>query len=476
MSFRKNLEYLRKGKKLSQEELADKLGVSRQSVSKWESGAAYPETEKMLTMCKIFDCSLDQLMNDDIAEAEKSEAKKYSFNDLLAEVTDVIKGTIEMLTSMSAKSIVRFLFELAFLFLLIILLRVPFEYINRIGLSFFHSFGLRAGNVLAGFWEFIIEIVYLVVAVVSFVYIYKIRFLDKFREMKKTVGETKADIVVKEIVEEERVLKRIEVKKYDFGVFALIGKIALFFTKCFAFFLSLPLIFLLLCASAGVLVGIVWMFSGVFYIGVVIFLLSFILFAVALLQAIYNFIVNHRTNWQKLFIAFVVSIIGFGIGVGITALDFSKMTIEDVPSRVVVDTKTEVIQMSDNLIPFILGTGFYRDSYVVDNTLTDSVKVEVKYYSAFTNPIISISELDGDREINVYNSARQMRLGSIYKIFLDDLKNKSIANYARLTGFETKIYSSEDNIEKMKKNLNDSYQRTVVQPSEIEVQPEVIEL
>ena len=46
MSIRKNLEYLRKQKKLSQEELAYKLGVSRQAVSKWESGAAFPETEK----------------------------------------------------------------------------------------------------------------------------------------------------------------------------------------------------------------------------------------------------------------------------------------------------------------------------------------------------------------------------------------------------------------------------------------------
>ena len=53
MSFRKNLEYLRKSKKLSQEELANKLNISRQSVSKWESGATYPETEKILQFVKI---------------------------------------------------------------------------------------------------------------------------------------------------------------------------------------------------------------------------------------------------------------------------------------------------------------------------------------------------------------------------------------------------------------------------------------
>ena len=86
MSIRKNLEYLRKQKKLSQEELAYKLGVSRQAVSKWESGAAFPETEKMMSICKIFDCSLDDLINGDIAQLEIDKDRKYTFNDLVNEI------------------------------------------------------------------------------------------------------------------------------------------------------------------------------------------------------------------------------------------------------------------------------------------------------------------------------------------------------------------------------------------------------
>ena len=72
MSFHKNLEYLRKEKNISQEDLAFKLGVSRQAVLKWESGAAYPETAKMIAMCKIFDCTLDELFNEDMAELKKN--------------------------------------------------------------------------------------------------------------------------------------------------------------------------------------------------------------------------------------------------------------------------------------------------------------------------------------------------------------------------------------------------------------------
>ena len=48
MGFSENLQNLRKIKNMSQEQLAEKLDVSRQAVSKWESGNGYPETEKII--------------------------------------------------------------------------------------------------------------------------------------------------------------------------------------------------------------------------------------------------------------------------------------------------------------------------------------------------------------------------------------------------------------------------------------------
>ncbi len=118
MSFRKNLEYLRKGRKLSQEDLADKLGISRQSVSKWESGAAYPETDKMLALCKLFDCTLDELMNQDMQEEKLEESRKYTFNDFLKSVTGIVDRSIKMITSMNAKSLFKFVLEIGVLFTL----------------------------------------------------------------------------------------------------------------------------------------------------------------------------------------------------------------------------------------------------------------------------------------------------------------------------------------------------------------------
>lgn len=67
MSFGQNLLFLRKMKNnMTQEELAEKLDVSRQTVSKWELDAAYPEMEKLLALCALFSCTLDQLVREDM--------------------------------------------------------------------------------------------------------------------------------------------------------------------------------------------------------------------------------------------------------------------------------------------------------------------------------------------------------------------------------------------------------------------------
>lgn len=64
MRFSEKLPKLRKNNNLSQEQLAEQLGVSRQAVSKWEAGNSYPDMEKMLQMCQILNCHLEDLMDD----------------------------------------------------------------------------------------------------------------------------------------------------------------------------------------------------------------------------------------------------------------------------------------------------------------------------------------------------------------------------------------------------------------------------
>ena len=66
MSFRDNLQYLRAQRNFTQERLAMLLGVSRQAISKWESGKAYPEMDKLLMICDLFGCTLDDLVLGDV--------------------------------------------------------------------------------------------------------------------------------------------------------------------------------------------------------------------------------------------------------------------------------------------------------------------------------------------------------------------------------------------------------------------------
>ena len=70
MSFRDNLQHLRATRNMTQEQLAMLLGVSRQSVTKWEAEKSYPEMDKLLKLCQIFECSLDDLVQGDLTGRE----------------------------------------------------------------------------------------------------------------------------------------------------------------------------------------------------------------------------------------------------------------------------------------------------------------------------------------------------------------------------------------------------------------------
>ena len=75
MSFGENLQLLRKKNQLSQEGLAEMLGVSRQAVSKWELGEGYPEVDKLLLLSKKLNVSLDSLLGGEATPASTEDGK-----------------------------------------------------------------------------------------------------------------------------------------------------------------------------------------------------------------------------------------------------------------------------------------------------------------------------------------------------------------------------------------------------------------
>lgn len=79
MKFHEKLISLRKAEGLSQEELGAELGVSRQTISKWESGQSYPDFQRLVLLGDYFGLMLDELVRDidvqEVREKNKSEEK-----------------------------------------------------------------------------------------------------------------------------------------------------------------------------------------------------------------------------------------------------------------------------------------------------------------------------------------------------------------------------------------------------------------
>ena len=94
MNLSDNLKRIRKEHNLSQEELAEKLGVSRQSVSKWESGTAFPEMDKVIQICKIFNVNMDDLMNQDIKAINNTREAKSNINKV---IDDFFKNAVKLI-------------------------------------------------------------------------------------------------------------------------------------------------------------------------------------------------------------------------------------------------------------------------------------------------------------------------------------------------------------------------------------------
>ena len=99
MEFNEKLQKLRKEHNITQEGLADKLNVSRQAVSKWESGSAYPDMEKLISLSRIFNISLDDLVNDKELVSKEKCVKKMDFKDMIDNDAALLMEEIQRVTA-----------------------------------------------------------------------------------------------------------------------------------------------------------------------------------------------------------------------------------------------------------------------------------------------------------------------------------------------------------------------------------------
>lgn len=100
MQFNEQLTALRRAKGISQETLAEQLGVSRQAVSKWETGTAKPELDNILALCRILEVSPNELLGDttqpinELAPSVTVESLKAANVTASADRKKLLKGTV----------------------------------------------------------------------------------------------------------------------------------------------------------------------------------------------------------------------------------------------------------------------------------------------------------------------------------------------------------------------------------------------
>ena len=131
MKFGDNLKNLRKLKKISQEELAEKVNVSRQSVSKWETGEAYPEMNNILELCKIFHCNINDLVNDNMIDLDSlDEDVKMSVVKLKKEKQHQVKVISKILSLIGKIGGIVARVGLVFVIIAMVFIPITFKYLD----------------------------------------------------------------------------------------------------------------------------------------------------------------------------------------------------------------------------------------------------------------------------------------------------------------------------------------------------------
>ena len=451
MSFNEKLQKLRKANGLSQEGLADLLDVTRQSVSKWESGTTYPEMDKLLSMCKIFKCSLDDLTNDDITEIKIEDKKKSSIYTFVDSVLDFINETYHFFQSLTKKELMSCIIVMGITAVVLLLFRILFLDVENFFCSLLDTTHNDLFNLGSHVISFIINCCYWGLFLIIFFYTFRVVYLENDKYKNSVVHK-------KETVEKERITEKIIVgevsprklsksmtKSLD-TLFRFLEKIVMFFVKLCVCFIILPILFILFFLCAAFFISLFLLFKGVFYISVLMGIPFAILFLLTILEILVYIMTGRKSNEKRLMIAFIVSILGLGSSFGILILDISSISyIDEIPKQEKMDTLVKNYDMKDNLY-FLFS---HSAEYIVDNTLGDSVKVEVDYYKNYTN-IVLPPEVNSS--IPYYERSYVFINQHLLSILIDDLSHRKIHNYERLNDVKIRIYATEENVQILKDN------------------------
>lgn len=480
MNFGEKLVLLRKKKGFSQEDLAEKLGVSRQSVSKWESGNTYPETDKIIQICNLFECSMDDLINDKINDIEQIErANKTGLNEAWDSLLDFIVKTINMFSRMTFLSGIKCLFEMFFVSLM--LLFFGFVLSHFAGSVISHLFSFLPGNAMDGIYQFLTNLFYFVWSILSIIvliHVFKLRYLNYYDQY--TINQTKEEQKGSSNVDDNLDFKKqnkIIIRDDEHQPFAFLGILSkgiIVFMKLFVFWIGLMLSFGIFGLVIADFLTIVLIPNHLLFVGLSIFFLSFTVIAIIFLLLCIFFLFSKKVPFRALCIMFFVALVFSGIGTGISVVSFKN--IEFVESADAKSFKNEEVSISYQDDLAIVAHGNNRYQYIIDSSIeensiliTDTINPTYELLHTYKNEedMMSVFYL-------AHNSNFQFK--NIYHDFISNLKknriviNQDSSSPVVIRGNEETISKLIYNLEKLyliEKNQNDNTISVVLKNSKV---------
>lgn len=463
MEFGEKLQSLRKASNLNQEQLADMLNVSRQSVSKWESGATYPEMDKLIAMAKIFNCSMDDLVNNEVKGKDITTTKNKQVGQYADGLLNFIVDTVNMFFSMKFTTLVKTLFELFIIgFILfgggLCIIALSYDFIDN---NLYISNDIIDTIVI---FLFLVEILFVVaVTVISFLQIFKIRYLDYYRKAvyeENQVKDLKLEINNKNDLEINDDNHKTSFKKIKEPVIIMrdpkcsslkflerfvkmIKRVMEFFVLMVLAMILIPTSFLLII---GLVIGTYLISVNSIFVGVVLGLVGLTVVCYEVYELVYDYIVKRKPATRKLAIMFIASLVISSVGVGLSLIKLKDIKIIDIYDKRTVFSET--LDFKDDLT---ITTDIEETIYFIVDDSLKNVKVDVEYNKEFMG--VSLVDRKNAKYVE-FDYKNYSSYNEINKI-LDGLRNNIFYNdyydgYNKIT-----IRANETNIKKMINNLAD---------------------
>lgn len=425
MKFSEKLQKLRKEKNYSQEQLADMLDVSRQSVSKWESGQTYPEMDKLISLCKIFGCTMDDLVNDEVNDETIKEKRVMKNSTWFDELLLFIQNVYELFSHSSFKTILKYIGEMVVVVMVECLIYLPYLLLTKQFTNLF-SYIFQNNWTYYGIMSSFFNLIYLLLCMIVVIYIFDLHHFKKNITVEKVnkeiISDSKPNENSEEMIQEYKTAGAVVPHDRFNKLLHFLGKCFIFgiklLTAGIAFFGMLFLIILMVVF----VVDLYLLVKGVFLFGILLGTLALSVGLIVILIWIYTFILNKTADWKKLGIVFLSSLCCFGLGCGIGTLEFSSFNIHQTISPQVKLIKHEtVLEYEEKMY-----VEYWNVTYEIDDSLKNIIiQVEESEDNSPLTPIVQndhVVTFNWNRE---YSSNNQIKM----KYFIEDLKSHNIYSY-----------------------------------------------